>query len=125
MAQLRDFYLRQTNDPAFRPDQLEVYDDLEGMLQQIRMVLFTQKGEVLGEPDFGLDVEKYLFEFSVDPFSLTREAAAQINTFVGETKKRPITVKPATFADDRANRDIFVLLISVPEIKGDLSIIYD
>ena len=58
MAQLRDFYLRQTNDPAFRPDQLEVYDDLEGMLQQIRMVLFTQKGEVLGEPDFGLDVEK-------------------------------------------------------------------
>jgi hypothetical protein len=125
MAQLRDFYLRQTNDPAFRPGQLEVYDDLESMLQQIRMVLFTQKGEVLGEPEFGVDVEKYLFEFSVDPFSLTKEAASQINTYVGETKKRPITVKPATYSDDRANRDIFVLLISVPEIKGELSIFYD
>lgn len=125
MAQLRDFYLRETNDPAFRPGQLEVYDDLESMIQQIKMTLFTQRGEVLGEPNFGVEVEKYLFEFSVDPFALTREAAAQINTYVGETKKRPITVKPATYADDRANRDIFVLLINVPEIKGDLSIFYD
>jgi phage baseplate assembly protein W len=125
MAQIRDFYIRSSEDPAFQPNQLEVYDDLESMLQQIRMTLFTQKGEVLGEPDFGLDVEKYLFEFSVDPFSLTREAAAQINTYVGETRKRPISVKPAKYADDRAGREIFVLLIDVPEAKGPLSIFYD
>jgi hypothetical protein len=125
MAQLRDFYIRASNDPAFRPDQLEVYDDLEAMLQQIKMTLFTKKGEVLGELDFGIDVEKYLFEFSVDPFALTREAAAQINTYVGETKKRPIKVKPATYNDDRAGREIFVLLIDVPELKAPLSIFYD
>lgn len=125
MAQVRDFYLRSSNDPAFRPDQLEVYDDLESMLQQIKMTLFTQKGEVLGEPNFGVDVEKYLFEFSIDPLLLTREAAAQINTYVGETRKRPIQVRPASYADDRAGREIFVLLIDVPEIKGPLSIFYD
>lgn len=125
MAQIRDFYIRESTDPAFQPNQLEVYDDLESMLQQIRMTLFTQKGEVLGEPDFGLDVEKYLFEFSIDPFSLTREAAAQINTYVGETRKRPISVKPAKYSDDRAGREIFVLLIDVPELKSPLSIFYD
>ena len=125
MAQLRDFYLRSSSDPAFRPNQLEVYDDLESLLQQIKMILFTQKGEVLGEPNFGLDVEKYLFEFSVDPFSLTREAAAQINTYVGETKKRPIKVRPASYSDERAGREIFVLLIDIPEVKSPLSIFYD
>lgn len=125
MAQLRDFYLRPEGDPAFRPDQLEVYDDLESALQQIKMTLFTNKGEVLGEPDFGLQVEKYLFEFTIDPFNLTKEAGGQINKYVGEARKRNITVKPATYSDEKSNREIFVLLIDLPELKNPLSIFYD
>ena len=78
MSQLRDFYLRPETDPAYRPEQLEVHEDLESALQQIKMTLFTKKGEVLGEPDFGLEVEKYLFEFTIDPFALTKEAGGQL-----------------------------------------------
>lgn len=125
MAQLRDFYLRVEADPAFRSGQFEVYDELESALQQIKMTLFTNKGEVLGEPDFGLQVEKYLFEFSIDPFLLTREAGDQINRYVGEARKRSITVKPASYNDDKAGREIFVLLIDVPELKNPISIFYD
>ena len=95
MSQLRDFYLRPETDPAYRPEQLEVHEDLESALQQIKMTLFTKKGEVLGEPDFGLDVEKYLFEFTIDPFALTKEAGGQINKYVGEARKRNIGVRPA------------------------------
>jgi len=47
MSQLRDFYLRPETDPAYRPEQLEVHEDLESALQQIKMTLFTKKGEVL------------------------------------------------------------------------------
>jgi hypothetical protein len=125
MAQLRDFYLRPESDPAHRPDQLEIYDELESTLQQIKMTLFTKRGEVLGEPNFGVDVEKYLFEFSIDPFALTRDAQNQINSYVTETRKRTIGVRPASYADERANREIFVLLIDIPEIKTPLSIFYD
>jgi hypothetical protein len=84
MSQLRDFYTRQENDPAFRPEQFEIYDDLESALQQIKMTLFTKKGEV-----------------------------------------RSITVRPASYADTKSNRDIFVLLIDIPELKTPLSIFYD
>jgi hypothetical protein len=125
MAQLRDFYLRPESDPAHRPDQLEIYDELESTLQQIKMTLFTKRGEVLGEPNFGVDVEKYLFEFSIDPFALTRDAQNQINSYVTETRKRAIGVRPASYSDERANREIFVLLIDIPEIKTPLSIFYD
>jgi hypothetical protein len=89
------------------------------------MTLFTKKGEVLGEPEFGLEVEKYLFEFTIDPFALTKEAGGQINKYVGEARKRNITVKPASYSDDRSNREIFVLLIDVPELKNQLAIFYD
>jgi hypothetical protein len=125
MAQLRDFYIRPEGDPAFRPEQLEVYDELESALQQIKMTLFTKKGEVLGEPEFGLEVEKYLFEFTIDPFALTKEAGGQINKYVGEARKRNITVKPASYNDATSNREIFVLLIDVPELKNPLAIFYD
>ncbi len=125
MAQLRDFYVRPETDPAHNPDQLEVYDDLESLVQQIKMTLFTNKGEVLGEPDFGLEVEKYLFEFSIDPFILTREADNQVNRYVGESRKRNIKITPASYADEKEGREIFVLLIDIPEIKNKLSIFYD
>lgn len=122
---LRDFYFRDKTDPAFRPDQLEVYDSLEETLQQIKMTLFTRKGEVLGEPNFGTDVEKYLFDFMTDPLGLAKEANDQINTYVAEGRSRSIKTRPATYLDSREGREIFVLLIDVPEIKSPISIFYD
>ena len=118
MANFRDIYIKSEEDPGFRPDQVEVYDELEAVLQQIKMTLFTNTGEVLGEPDFGLQVEKYLFEFSINPFLLTNEATSQINKFVSLARKKDIKISPALYKDDRANRDIFVLLIDVKELNN-------
>ena len=66
MAQLRDFYTRTTDDSKYLSDRVEVSDDLESAIQQVKMTLFTKKGEVLGEPDFGVDIDSYLFEYSID-----------------------------------------------------------
>lgn len=125
MASLRDFYMRTPDDPKYRANQVEIADDLEATLQGIRMTLFTNKGEVLGDPDFGVSLNNYLFEFSVDPFAVAREAADQINRYVGETRKRKIEVKPSIYADQTSNRDILVLLVDVPEVKNSIAIFYD
>ena len=125
MASLRDFYMRTQGDPKYLGDRLEVNDDLEATVQGIMMTVFTRKGEVLGEPDFGLEVEKYLFEYSTNTIALAREASEQINKYVGETRKRQIAVRPSIYADERSNRDIFVLLIEVPEAKNSIVLFYD
>jgi len=47
------------------------------------MTLLTRKGEVLGEPDFGFDPTKYLFEFEgFDVQPLEKEANEQIQNYV-------------------------------------------
>jgi hypothetical protein len=125
MAKLRDLYLRREDEPAFDQNQLEVFDELESTLQQIRMTLFTRRGEVLGEPSFGVDVDKYLFEFSVNPFGIRQDALAQINTYVSGARKKTINVSPASYQDDRVGREIFVLLIDIPELNNQLSVFYD
>ena len=125
MAQLREIYFRDQNDPKYRADQVEVTDDLEATIQQIMMTIFTKKGEVLGEPNFGLNLDNYLFEFDVDPTSLGRAAQDQIYNFVAETRKRRITEKPSLYPDSVSNRDILVLLIDIPEIKEKIAAFYD
>ncbi|CAB4175505.1 hypothetical protein UFOVP1247_190 [uncultured Caudovirales phage] len=125
MAQLRDFYTRTTDDSKYLSDRVEVSDDLESAIQQVKMTLFTKKGEVLGEPDFGVDIDSYLFEYSIDPHALGKDANGQINKYVGEARKRQITVTPSIYPDDRANRDVFVLLINIPELKNSIAVFYD
>lgn len=125
MAHLRDFYTRTNDDPRYLDDKVEVSDDLESTIQQVKMTLFTKRGEVLGEPDFGLDLNKYLFEYDIDPMSLSHEATSQVNKYVAEARKRQITVNPSLYPDDKSNRDILVLLIDIPELKNSIAMFYD
>ncbi len=125
MTNLRDFYTRTMDDPKYLGDRVEISDELESAIQQVKMTLFTRKGEVLGEPDFGIDLDSYLFEYSIDPLSLAQDATGQINKYVAEARKRQITVSPSMYPDDKSNRDIFVLLIDIPELKNSLAMFYD
>jgi hypothetical protein len=51
---MRDFYIVSDFEPGYDPNKLEVSSDLESTIQQIKMTLFTRKGEVLGDPGFGV-----------------------------------------------------------------------
>ena len=112
MANVRDFYTRTEGDPKFRPDQVEVYDELEACITQVRMTLLTNKGEVLGESDFGIQVEKYLFDFDLNPFQLADEANGQVGKYVSESKRRNITMNPYYINDEKGNKQ-YVLNINI------------
>lgn len=60
-----DLYLRIEGDPRFEEDRIENVDILEQYLQQIELLLYTRKGEVLGEYDLGVDIEDLIFGFNL------------------------------------------------------------
>lgn len=115
--------MRSENDPKFRDDQIEVYDDLEACINQVRMTLLTNKGEVLGEPEFGLEMEKYLFDFELDPFVLSDSAHEQVNAYVTESRKRNIKITPS-YTEDEKGRKIYALQISIDESKSPYAVLY-
>jgi hypothetical protein len=120
---VRDFYIGSEDDPGYLPNQVEVYDDLQAAVQQVALTVLTQQGEVLGEPNFGLDVEKYLFEFDVDPFGLSEAANSQIQTYVSEARKRKLSVSPGYLNEER-ERNTYVLQILINEEKTPFAILY-
>jgi len=115
MSTLKDFYMRSDGDPKYKNGILQVSDETEEAISQIKMTLFTEKGEVLGEPEFGLDVNKYLFDFDTDPFGLSSQASSQVERYVSASKLKNIEITPSKFTDDK-DRDVFVLDIN---INGD------
>lgn len=57
---MKDIYNRLPTDRAYNI-QLETSDEIEMILAQIKMVLGTKPGDILGEPYFGTDIKKYIF----------------------------------------------------------------
>ncbi len=121
---IRDFYMRPESDPRFRPDQIEVYDEIEACINQVKMTLLTRKGEVLGEPQFGLQIEQYLFDFDVDSNSLSEEAQSQVTSYVTEAKKRQVKIEPGYSQDDKG-REIYILKIEIDGRRSPFAILYD
>lgn len=124
MADIRDFYMRPENDPKYRPDQVEVYDEIEACINQVKMTLLTNKGEVLGEPGFGLQVESYLFDFELDPFKLSDNANSQIQKYVTESKRRGVSAKPSYITDEK-DRKTYALQIKIDGRRSPFAILYD
>jgi hypothetical protein len=98
-----DFYLRAPGDPNYVDTVTSSMNGFENTIAQVRMTLLTKKGEVLGEPDFGFDPTRYLFEFEgSDLQPIEREANDQIQNYVMLSKIYAIKAEVFQF-DDESN----------------------
>lgn len=66
---IREIYNRLPSDKNFRI-ALETTDEIEQILQQIKMVLGTTPCEVLGSPGLGINIKQYVFNYSIDKSTL-------------------------------------------------------
>ena len=56
----REIYCKLPSDINYE-NKIETTTELEQILGQIKVVLGTKPGEVLGSYNFGIDLNKYLF----------------------------------------------------------------
>lgn len=79
-----DFYILYQGQPKY--DSTELIEDelIRVIVQKYQMVIFTNKGEVLGDPDFGANLEEILFEFRVSEDYVKGKIQEQIETYIPE-----------------------------------------
>lgn len=97
---MRELNIREENDPNYMKGMLEINDEIEALIYQIKMPLGTNKGEVLGEPDFGCDLDSMLFssDFYIVPF--TTIVTDQVRKFSELATLYPVTVNAYNYGDD-------------------------
>lgn len=89
---LSDIYIKSTKDPGYVENRLENQSFLDTVIAKIYMILMTNKGEVLGDPNFGADVPKYLWKTRFPASTLQNEIIDQITVYVPELNVRDYKV---------------------------------
>lgn len=78
----KDIYAIPEEERRYKENVVELENPLDIIIQQIDLLLFTNKGEVLLMPEFGCNLEQYLFETFYNDVSIRNIIMEQIRTYV-------------------------------------------
>jgi hypothetical protein len=83
-ANFIDFYIGYPGHPKFRDLEIIEDDVIRVIVQKYEMIIFTNKGEVLGEPNFGADLYLLLHETRLSAQAIERDINDQIIQYIPE-----------------------------------------
>jgi len=83
---LKEIYFRDLSDPRYLPGVVETSNTLEALIYKIKMILLTDRGDILGDSDFGMDLESYLFDNKVPEQVIRERFHSQVARFIPETE---------------------------------------
>lgn len=76
-----DIYSRGVDEAKFDPNIIEVTDELSQLILKIENVLFTRKGDVLGVPDFGCNLDDLIFSLVFNESVIANRINSQIQAY--------------------------------------------
>lgn len=84
LKDVKDLVIRYPGHPKYEPGRIIEDDEIEVIVQKLEMILFTNKGEVLGNLDIGANLEYYLWQTRVTTGNLKNKVEEQIQTYIPE-----------------------------------------
>lgn len=84
LKDVKDLVIRYPGHPKYEPGRIVEDDEIEVIVQKLEMILFTNKGEVLGDVDMGANLEYYLWQTKVTTGNLKTKIDEQIAKYIPE-----------------------------------------
>lgn len=79
-----DFYIGYPGHPNFRDLELIEDDLVRVIIQKYEVIIFTNKGELLGDPNFGANLTELLHETRISAEAVEADIRAQISDYIPE-----------------------------------------
>ena len=102
MIDFKDFYIEYKGHPTFINNRIIEDDVIRVIIQKYETILFTNKGELLGDPDFGGDLESLLYETKVSSQYVESQIINQIYKYIPEISNTNFKLE-AVFVEDTEN----------------------
>jgi hypothetical protein len=80
----KDHYIGYLGHPRFIVNKIIEDDIIRVIIQKYEMLLFTNKGELLGDSNFGCDLQRLLFETRIAKSGVRTIIIDQINEYIPE-----------------------------------------
>jgi len=117
MFNFTDFYVIDKNDPSYTADQVIEDDIIKVILQKYKMILFTNKGDVMGDPFFGGDLEMLVNQTTVSASYVENELHSQIIDYIPELTNMNFSLK-VVFTQDMVNfYDIMYIYFQIADYE--------
>jgi hypothetical protein len=112
-----DFYIEYPGHPRFRDLQIIEDDVVRIILQKWEMILFTNKGELFFDPNFGGDLEKLLHETRLSAEVIETDLNGQINSYISELSGVPYTLKVTLYEDPERYQEYMEVYFSIADYE--------
>jgi len=116
-----EIYNRDPGDPQYNPFQIETTDPVEICIGQLKMLLLTNKGEVLGDPLFGLNLEELIFELELSENAIREELNFFLVAYVPLFQKLGGTYELGFYKGTQ--RDIATIDFKIPRDGSDSPVV--
>lgn len=113
---IREIYLRDANDPYYEAGVFDYINDVENLVTQLRVLLGTKKGEVLGEYGFGTDIRYLVFNTVKNSSKIESEISELISKYVYVRDGLDVSVK-MNFGKDNKERPYGVVDVYINGVK--------
>lgn len=115
--QVKEIYIRPENDPYYESDIIDYQNETESVISQIRMILGTTNGRVLGDYNFGIDLENMVFNTVKSSEDILSQLNEQIDRYVHHSDNIDISCQ-INFGDSGEGYDFAVLDIYINGVKN-------
>ena len=119
---LKEIYSRDLEAPKFSPNIIEVTDELSQLILKIENCLFTRKGEVLGSPDMGCNLDDLVFSLVFNESVIAEKISTQITAYClnGISSKFGVDVQVEFFSTPERNGAVVDIFVNEQRVLGAL-----
>lgn len=113
----RDLYIGYQGHPKFQINKIIVDEAVRVIVQKYEMILFTNKGELLGDPNFGCDLVKLLFQTKISSFAVKNIIIEQIKEYISELNGINYTLDVVFQQDPENYQDVMIINFSLADYE--------
>lgn len=112
-----DFFILGPEDPSYNDTYLIEDDIINVIIQKYKSIIFTNKGDVLGDPNFGADIELLLYETKVSEDYVIRTITEQISQYIPELINMNYSIEIAFAQDATTFQDVMFIYFNIADYE--------
>lgn len=117
-----DFYIGYPGHPRYQSAEMIEDDLIRVIVQKYEVIVFTNKGEVLGQPDFGGNLIELLHETRYDSQTVEENIRAQIQEYIPELNGVEYSLTVEFFADTERYQEYMVVNFTISDLVVNITV---
>lgn len=112
-----DFYILDSSFNKFNDTELIEDDLIRLIIQKYQVLVFTNKGDVLGDVNLGTDLLELLYETKLSSGPIQEKIDQQINAYIPEISSTPYDLRVVFEQDPENFQEIMFISFKLDEFE--------